>query len=176
MDSLLDLSDELGVLRALRLSAQSLVLNLLPEAPQLDFDLGHIEGLSDLIDGACRNECSRVARANLKLAIAFGHKSTHRARILFQAVDCSHVCANFHTKIISSGLKERHLISQVSELFPRVSPVRLELLRGHCQILAVQSVGLCLLAPNSLDISLKFTEEGFSHSCEFALGLSFLID
>ena len=176
MDSLLDLSDELGVLRPLSLSAQSLILNLLPKTPQLDVNLSHIEGLSDLIDRACWNECSRVARAYLKLAIALGHKSTHRASILFQAIDCPHVCANFHTKVISSGLEERHLVGQVGELFPRVSPVRLELLRGHCQILAVQSVGLCLLAPNSLDISLKFTEEGFSHSCEFALGLSFLID
>ena len=176
VDSLLDLGDELGVLRPLSLSAHALILNLLPETPQLDVDLGHIEGLSDLIDGACRNECSSVARANLKLAIAFGHKSTHRACILFQAVDRSHVCANFHTKIIGSGLEERHLVGQVGELFPRVSSVRLELLRGHGQILAVQSVGLSLLAPNCLDISLKFREERFSHSCEFALGLGFLID
>ena len=54
--------------------------------------------------------------------------------------------------------------------------MRLELLGGHGQILAVQSVGLSLLAANCLDISLKFREERFSHSCEFALGLSFLID
>ena len=87
VDSLLDLSDELGVLRPLSLSAQSLILYLLPKTPQLDVDLGHIEGLSDLIDRACRNECSRVARAYLKLAIALGHKSTHRASILFQAID-----------------------------------------------------------------------------------------
>ena len=42
VDGLLDLSDELGVLRPLSLSAQSLILNLLPETPQLDFDLCHI--------------------------------------------------------------------------------------------------------------------------------------
>ena len=176
MDSLLNLSDELGVLRALGLSTQSLVLNLLPEAPQLDINLGHIEGLPDLIDRACRNECSGLGRAYLKLAIALRHKSAHRASILFQAIDCSHVCANFHTKIIGSGLEERHLIGQVGELFPRVSPVRLELLRCHGQILAVQGFSLSLLASNCLDISLKFREERFSHSCEFALGLGFLID
>ena len=111
VDSLLDLSDELGVLSPLSLSAQSLILNLLPETPQLHVNLGHIEGLTDLIDGACWNECIRVARANLKLAVALGHKRSHRASVLFQAIDCSHVCANFHTKIIRSGLEKRHLIS-----------------------------------------------------------------
>ena len=78
---------------------------------------------------------------------------------LFHIIYSTHISVNFHVQIVLFCLHKCELIRKVTKLICCITTMSLELLRGHLDVLVVQTIRLLLFSCDHLNVSIKSREK-----------------